>query len=62
MSRSTPLTLDAVYGEIRDLARVFGVEARGEKLGRLAGVRAEVGAGQGHPVIRFLRARPGTGP
>ncbi|MCP8706547.1 ABC transporter substrate-binding protein [Streptomyces sp. AC04842] len=31
-SRSEPLTLDAVYGEIRDLARVFGVEARGEKL------------------------------
>ncbi|MGW6602206.1 ABC transporter substrate-binding protein [Streptomyces sp. NPDC055036] len=31
-SRSTPLTLDAVYGEIRDLARVFGVEERGEKL------------------------------
>ncbi|MFJ2607173.1 ABC transporter substrate-binding protein [Streptomyces sp. NPDC091279] len=31
-SRSKPLTLDAVYGEIRDLARAFGVEARGEKL------------------------------
>ncbi|MCG7203241.1 ABC transporter substrate-binding protein [Streptomyces arenae] len=31
-SRRRPLTLDAVYGEIRDLARVFGVEARGEKL------------------------------
>ncbi|WP_206306256.1 ABC transporter substrate-binding protein [Streptomyces humi] len=31
-SRSTPLTLDAVYGEIRDLARAFGVEERGEKL------------------------------
>ncbi|MDH6218793.1 iron complex transport system substrate-binding protein [Streptomyces pseudovenezuelae] len=31
-SRSKPLTLDAVHGEVRDLARVFGVEARGEKL------------------------------
>lgn len=31
-SRSTPLTLDTVYGEIRDLARVFGVVDRGEKL------------------------------
>ncbi|WP_327692682.1 ABC transporter substrate-binding protein [Streptomyces sp. NBC_00459] len=31
-SRSTPLTLDAVYGEIRDLARAFGIEERGEKL------------------------------
>ncbi|MFI6253109.1 ABC transporter substrate-binding protein [Streptomyces sp. NPDC051016] len=31
-SRSTPLTLDAVYGEIRDLARAFGVEERGETL------------------------------
>ncbi|MGW5655250.1 ABC transporter ATP-binding protein [Streptomyces humi] len=26
------------------------------------GVHAEVGAGHGHPVIRFLRTRPGTGP
>ncbi|MGC9540691.1 ABC transporter substrate-binding protein [Streptomyces sp. UG1] len=31
-SRSEPLTLDAVYGEIRDLARAFGVDERGEKL------------------------------
>ncbi|MGA6157472.1 ABC transporter substrate-binding protein [Stenotrophomonas sp. NPDC087984] len=31
-SRSKPLTLDAVYGEIRDLARAFGVDERGEKL------------------------------
>ncbi|MFG2576739.1 ABC transporter substrate-binding protein [Streptomyces sp. NPDC048481] len=31
-SRGKPLTLDAVYGEIRDLARSFGVEERGEKL------------------------------
>lgn len=31
-SRTTPLTLDDVYGEIRDLARAFGVDKRGEKL------------------------------
>ncbi len=31
-SRSEPLTLDAVYGEIRDLALLFGVEERGEEL------------------------------
>jgi iron complex transport system substrate-binding protein len=31
-SRSTPLTLDTVYGEIRDLARAFGVDGRGERL------------------------------
>lgn len=31
-SRSTPLTLGTVYGEIRDLARAFGVDERGEKL------------------------------
>ncbi|TWV55557.1 ABC transporter substrate-binding protein [Streptomyces misionensis] len=31
-SRGKPLTLDAVYGEIRDLARAFGVEERGEKV------------------------------
>ncbi|WP_435108543.1 ABC transporter substrate-binding protein [Nocardiopsis synnemataformans] len=31
-SRSEPLTLDAVHGEIRDLALLFGVEERGEEL------------------------------
>ncbi|NEA98590.1 ABC transporter substrate-binding protein [Streptomyces sp. SID13726] len=31
-SRSEPLTLDAVYGEIHDLAHAFGVDARGDKL------------------------------
>lgn len=31
-SRQQPLTMDAVYGEVRDLAKVFGVEERGEKL------------------------------
>ncbi|MFJ9589078.1 ABC transporter substrate-binding protein [Streptomyces acidicola] len=31
-SRAKPLTIDTVYGEVRDLAKVFGVEQRGEKL------------------------------
>ncbi|GAA2300437.1 ABC transporter substrate-binding protein [Streptomyces violaceusniger] len=31
-SRAKPLTLDVVYGEIRDLAHTFGVDERGEKL------------------------------
>ncbi len=31
-ARSEPLTAEAVYGEIRDLAAVFGVRERGEKL------------------------------
>lgn len=30
--RTEPLTLDAVYGEVRDLAEVFGVRERGERL------------------------------
>ncbi|MFV2196797.1 ABC transporter substrate-binding protein [Nocardiopsis sp. LOL_012] len=31
-SRSEALTLDTVYGEVRDLARIFGVAERGEEL------------------------------
>ncbi|MFE5393880.1 ABC transporter substrate-binding protein [Streptomyces sp. NPDC056568] len=31
-SRSEPLAMDTVYREVRELARVFGVEERGEKL------------------------------
>ncbi|MGW8374388.1 ABC transporter substrate-binding protein [Streptomyces sp. ODS28] len=31
-ARTKPLELGSVYGEIRDLAKVFGVEERGEKL------------------------------
>lgn len=31
-SRSKPFTMDVVYGEIRDLARIFDVEQRGEQL------------------------------
>lgn len=30
--RTEPLTMETVYGEVRELARVFGVEERGEKL------------------------------
>ncbi|MFE3143436.1 ABC transporter substrate-binding protein [Streptomyces scopuliridis] len=31
-SRTGQLTMETVYGEVRDLARVFGVEERGDKL------------------------------
>ncbi|EFL28565.1 iron compound ABC transporter, periplasmic iron compound-binding protein [Streptomyces himastatinicus ATCC 53653] len=31
-SRTTPLTMDDVYGEIRDLSQVFGVDKRGDAL------------------------------
>ncbi|WP_121749949.1 ABC transporter substrate-binding protein [Streptomyces sp. E2N166] len=49
-SRTKPLAMETVYGEVRELARVFGVEERGEQLvGRLknrvtkaaSGIRAE---------------------
>nr|WP_203625702.1 ABC transporter substrate-binding protein [Streptomyces sp. SID9913] len=49
-SRTKPLTMETVYREVRELARVFGVDERGEKLvARLksrvtkatAGIRAE---------------------
>lgn len=39
--RTKALTLDTVYGEIRDLARVFDVEQRGEKL--VAALKSRVG-------------------
>ncbi|MFJ8810897.1 ABC transporter substrate-binding protein [Streptomyces sp. NPDC102490] len=38
--RNEPLTLDTVYGEVRDLARLFDVEQRGEKL--VADLKARV--------------------
>ena len=31
-TRTKPLTMESVYGEIRDLAKVFGVEERGDQL------------------------------
>ncbi|MFE3457983.1 ABC transporter substrate-binding protein [Nocardiopsis aegyptia] len=48
-SRSEPLTLDAVYGEIHDLARIFGVEERGDALvaeleGRVEAATADLDA------------------
>ncbi|MEU8760191.1 ABC transporter substrate-binding protein [Streptomyces sp. NPDC048659] len=46
--RTRPLTMDTVYGEIRDLARVFGVPERGEKLvGELRTRVAKATAGPG---------------
>ncbi|MFI9024471.1 ABC transporter substrate-binding protein [Streptomyces sp. NPDC053560] len=39
-SRTKPVTMDVVYGEVRDLARIFGVEERGERL--VAGLKARV--------------------
>ncbi|WP_175412498.1 ABC transporter substrate-binding protein [Streptomyces sp. TRM64462] len=30
--RTTPLTMDTVHGEVRDIARVFGVQERGDEL------------------------------
>lgn len=38
--RTEPLTMDAVYGEVRDLAEVFGVRERGERL--VAGLKSRV--------------------
>ncbi len=38
--RDEPLTMDAVYAEVRDLARIFDVEERGEKL--VAGLKARI--------------------
>ncbi|MGW6908548.1 ABC transporter substrate-binding protein [Streptomyces sp. NPDC054940] len=39
-SRTEPLTMDAVYGEVTELARIFGVEERGEQL--VADLRARL--------------------
>ncbi|WP_031021318.1 ABC transporter substrate-binding protein [Streptomyces sp. NRRL S-1314] len=39
-SRTKPLTMEMVYREVRELARVFGVEERGEKL--VAGLKNRV--------------------
>lgn len=41
-SRATPLTMENIYREIRDLATVFGVEKRGERL--IDGLKARVKA------------------
>ncbi len=39
-ARTQPLSIDTVYGEVLDLARIFGVEERGEKL--VADLKARV--------------------
>ncbi|MFF5564703.1 ABC transporter substrate-binding protein [Streptomyces sp. NPDC012623] len=39
-ARSTPLAMESIYGEVRDLAEVFGVEERGEKV--VAGLEARM--------------------
>ncbi|WP_228899178.1 ABC transporter substrate-binding protein [Streptomyces sp. DH1] len=39
-SRTAPLTMETVYREVRELARVFGVEDRGEKL--VSGLKSRV--------------------
>lgn len=39
-ARTEPLTMDSVYGEVRELARVFGVAGRGDRL--VAQLRARV--------------------
>ncbi|MFD4632756.1 ABC transporter substrate-binding protein [Streptomyces sp. NPDC058284] len=44
--RVKTLTMDSVYGEIRDLAKVFDVEKRGEKL--IAGLKRRVAKATGH--------------
>ncbi|MFG3191186.1 ABC transporter substrate-binding protein [Streptomyces omiyaensis] len=54
--RTAPLTMDAVYGEVRDLARIFGVPERGEKL--VGELRARVdaaaaGAGFGEASVLY---------
>ncbi|MBE1460243.1 iron complex transport system substrate-binding protein [Nocardiopsis terrae] len=44
-SRSEPLTLDSVYGEIHDLAEVFGVQERGEELVSQLQLRVDTATG-----------------
>ncbi|UNS96650.1 ABC transporter substrate-binding protein [Streptomyces tubbatahanensis] len=39
-ARRAPLTMDTVYGEVRDLAKAFGVQERGERL--VADLRARM--------------------
>ncbi|MFC8390805.1 ABC transporter substrate-binding protein [Streptomyces sp. NPDC057238] len=39
-SRTVPLAMETVYREVRELARIFGVEERGEKL--VAGLKSRV--------------------
>nr|WSZ98474.1 ABC transporter substrate-binding protein [Streptomyces sp. NBC_00857] len=58
-ARTTPLSMDDVYGEVRDLAQVFGVEERGEKVvaglkGRMAKATAGIDAAKdGKPTLLY---------
>ncbi|GGP97357.1 ABC transporter substrate-binding protein [Streptomyces roseolilacinus] len=60
--RTEPLTMDTVYGEIRDLARIFGVEERGKDLtarlkARVAQAKAGVDASDVTLLYWFSDAR-----
>lgn len=55
--RTEPLTMDAIYGEVRDLARIFEVEERGEKL--VTELRGGPVSGPAPPGSRPHRAEPG---
>ncbi|WP_250290355.1 ABC transporter substrate-binding protein [Streptomyces atroolivaceus] len=60
-SRTVPLTLDPVYTEVRDLARVFGVPERGEKLvttlrGRVDKATADIDASDATLLYWFANA------
>ncbi|OEV05769.1 ABC transporter substrate-binding protein [Streptomyces oceani] len=60
-SRTKPLTMDTVYREVRELARIFGVEKRGEKLvsqlrGRVTKAKAATDA-EGATVLYWFANR-----
>ncbi|MFF9687872.1 ABC transporter substrate-binding protein [Streptomyces sp. NPDC014623] len=60
-SRTEPLTMDPVYGEVRDLAEVFGVPERGEKLitsleGRIDKAAADIDASDATLLYWFANA------
>ncbi|MFC8226225.1 ABC transporter substrate-binding protein [Streptomyces sp. NPDC057287] len=60
-SRAEPLTMDPVYDEVRDLAKVFGVPERGEKLvtslrGRIDRATADVDASDATLLYWFANA------
>jgi len=53
-SRAETLTMDSVYTEIRDLARIFGVEDRGEQLVASLTERMRVAAGTNASGVRLM--------
>ena len=55
--RKNPLTMEPIYREVRDLAKVFGVEKRGERLvdqlkARMEKATSTIGGGEGN--VRLL--------